>query len=558
MDFLNQATGQLRELMMSMTPAARVTAVLLLGVIVVSLGYLVQHQSASPDSYLFNGEFQPGSVVERAYAAIAQAGLEGAVREGNRIKVPSGRKSEFLAAVADAGALPPNFHKIVEDALNVSPFASSDVRRAKYKAGREQQLSMMVGDMDGIEQANVMYDIHEGRGFGEKRQATATVSVRPSAGGSLDVRQIKMIQKAVAGGVAELKPDDVVVSNSGDGSTYGANDGASAYAFEPGYHQTRIAFEQSMQAKIEHLLRTVPGVRVQVVAELDPTLQKTTQSLTPEADPAALRTMQKDETDKVSEVENAGRPGLDAQGPGRRNAEEEVVTVKNERSVVTTEADNFVGSKKEETIAAGLVPEDIRVTVAVPVSYPISIWRERERMKGNDPNQPFPDEFQTTVLERLKGEISDSFTNAIVQLIPGELAENKLDDVQVVFLESLTPEPVEGPSTATQALGWASRNFNTMTMAVVALVSLMMLRSMVKSIPAAEPAAAISSPTLALDTTDSATAPTEGESAESEENQRPRLRLKKGDSLKDDLVEIVREDPDAAAAILRSWIGNAG
>jgi flagellar biosynthesis/type III secretory pathway M-ring protein FliF/YscJ len=41
-------------------------------------------------------------------------------------------------------------------------------------------------------------------------------------------------------------------------------------------------------------------------------------------------------------------------------------------------------------------------------------------------------------------------------------------------------------------------------------------------------------------------------------NARPRLRLKKGKSLKDELVEIVREDPDAAADILRSWIGKAG
>ena len=40
--------------------------------------------------------------------------------------------------------------------------------------------------------------------------------------------------------------------------------------------------------------------------------------------------------------------------------------------------------------------------------------------------------------------------------------------------------------------------------------------------------------------------------------QRPRLRLKKGPTLKDDLTEMVREDPDGAAAILRTWIGNAG
>ena len=48
------------------------------------------------------------------------------------------------------------------------------------------------------------------------------------------------------------------------------------------------------------------------------------------------------------------------------------------------------------------------------------------------------------------------------------------------------------------------------------------------------------------------------ENKDDEETERPRLRLKKGKSLKDDLVEIVREDPDAAADILRSWIGKAG
>lgn len=558
MDFLNQAAGQLRELMLSMTPAARVTALLLLGVIGVSLGYLVQHESSGPDSYLFNGEFLPGSVVDRAYAEIAKKGLEGAVREGNRIKVPSGRQAEFLAAVAEGGALPPNFHKIIEDSLELSPFASSDVRRAKYKAGREQQLSMLVSEFDSIEQANVMFDISEGRGFGKKERATATVSVRPQAGETLDMRQVKMIQKAVAGGVAELKPEDVVVTNSGDGSTYDAGGSISPDSFESGYYQTRLAFEENMQTKIEHLLRAVPGVRVQVVAELDPTLEKTTQSTLPDSNAVALRTTELEESNKISEVENGGRPGLDAQGPGRNNNENQNVVVKNDKTVTDRQTDNSVGFTGEESRIAGLIPQDIRVTVAVPTSYPISVWRERESRKGNDPNQPLPADFQSNGLKVLKEELTNHFVSAIIQLLPGELAENKKNDVQVMFFESLTPEPIEAPTMASNIFAWASKNFNTMTMAVVALVSLMMLRSMVKSIPAAEPAAAITAPTLALDTTNRDANQAGGEEGETDEKQRPRLRLKKGDSLKDDLVEIVREDPDAAAAILRSWIGNAG
>ena len=40
----------------------------------------------------------------------------------------------------------------------------------------------------------------------------------------------------------------------------------------------------------------------------------------------------------------------------------------------------------------------------------------------------------------------------------------------------------------------------------------------------------------------------------------PRLRRRRskgGPSLRDELVEIVRDDPDAAANILRNWIGSA-
>jgi len=557
MDFLNQATGQLRELMLSMTPAARVTAMLLLGVIGVSLGYLVQHQSASPDDYLFSGEFLPASVVGRAEAAIAKAGLEGYEITGNRIKVPSGRKSEFLAAVADAGALPPDFHKIVEDALDLSPFASGETRREKLKAAREQQLSMLVSDMAGIEQANVVFDVRPPRGLASQGQATASVSVHPTPGESLDARQVKNIRKAVAGAIAELKPEQVVVTNSGDGSSFGSGGDITDASFDNEYYQTRLSFERNMQNKIEDVLRDVPGVRVQVTAELESTLERTTQSITPDAEPVALRTNSQLETDRVSEVENGGPPGIAAQGPLRNNNDSPTVTVKTESSVDNTQAENFVGRKNEYTREAALVPKNVRASIAVPTNYLLSVWKEQERMKGNDPSQPLPNDINAE-LARIKGEVIETIINSVAPLLPKELAKNNLSDVKINFFDSLTPEPIVGPSTATQVLGWAGKNFNTMTMAVVALISLMMLRSMVKSIPAAEPAVAFGGARLALETTEGSPTETDGEADDDESSSRPRLRLKKGDSLKDDLVDIVREDPDAAAAILRSWIGNAG
>jgi flagellar biosynthesis/type III secretory pathway M-ring protein FliF/YscJ len=95
------------------------------------------------------------------------------------------------------------------------------------------------------------------------------------------------------------------------------------------------------------------------------------------------------------------------------------------------------------------------------------------------------------------------------------------------------------------------------------MFSLMVLRGVVKGgPPSAAPHAAPAAPALALTMEEpaghahgQAHAESEGEAPSDE---RPRLRLKKGTTIKDDLVEIVREDPDAAADILRSWIGKAG
>ena len=92
----------------------------------------------------------------------------------------------------------------------------------------------------------------------------------------------------------------------------------------------------------------------------------------------------------------------------------------------------------------------------------------------------------------------------------------------------------------------------------VAMFSLMVLRNVVNGQPtnSGTPASA-AAPTLKLQGDEPQAVSPAASNAEAPQ-ERPRLRLKKGTSLKDDLAEIVREDPDTAADILRAWIGKAG
>jgi flagellar M-ring protein FliF len=88
----------------------------------------------------------------------------------------------------------------------------------------------------------------------------------------------------------------------------------------------------------------------------------------------------------------------------------------------------------------------------------------------------------------------------------------------------------------------------------VAMFSLLVLRSVVNGKPSEPGSAAASAPSLTLQADEPEAA---GESTEVAKADKPKLRLRKGASVKDDLLEIVREDPDAAADILRSWIAKA-
>ncbi len=556
MDFLNQATGQIRELFVSMTPAARVTSLLLVGVIAVSLGYLFQHHSAGPDDYLFNGEFLPGSDVDRAEAAIAQKGLNDYERVGNRLRVPRGQKAEYLAAVADAGALPPNFHTLLENALDVSPLVDPETRRQRTKAAREQQLSMIIRNMHGIEDAQVIYDIQKSRGLGRTPQVTATVSVQPTPGEAIDPRRMKMIKKAVAGAIVGLTPEKVMVANLGDG-TYLNDDSVSSASFDDPYFKTRIDYERLMQSNIKNLLSHIPGISVQVTAELDEAIERTTTTTTPEGDAAPLtESSQETETTRTN-TDAGGQPGLTAQGPYQSSESSAGEKITDTSKDSFRESENLVGEKHVFLRESGLIPKNVRVGIAIPNDYLIAVWREQQNRKGEDTSGPLPKDIDAQ-LELIKDNLDQGIGEVIVPLLPKRLAEDGFSAVKITFFESITPDPIEPPSAADNALAWAGQNFNTMTMAVIALVSLIMLRSMVKSIPPSEAVVAFDTPTLSLHVGESQEESVPEDEPEEEQSNRPRLKLKKGHSLKDDLTEIVREDPDAAAAILRGWIGNAG
>ena len=87
-------------------------------------------------------------------AAFGKAGLNEYEFEGNRIKVPRGKQADYMAALADAGALPHNFLDSLKKSLERRwPVCRSSQARRNGEVGLQDELSKIISKMNGIEYA---------------------------------------------------------------------------------------------------------------------------------------------------------------------------------------------------------------------------------------------------------------------------------------------------------------------------------------------------------------------------------------------------------------------
>lgn len=555
MDFFNQISKQVSELFASMKPGARVTAGLLLAVVIVSVGYLFQQSTAGPDEYLFGAEPLSGTEINAMTAAMSQAGLNEFEVQGAHIRVPRGQRNAYIAAVADAGALPTHAKDFMINALDKgSVFDTREVKNQRMKLAVEQEFSHIIGWFPWVQQASVIYDLKSVNGPRRVDSASATVSVLPKAGESIDSRRARNIQKLVAGGFTSMSPDDVTVNNLGGEDSFGGIGGdTDAEQYETPYHRERARVENELRRDILGHLKHIPGVGVQVSAILDDTMQTTRFETKPDTQAVAISEVIDEENITEKTTDNVGRPGVTANGPRGPRVDDPPQREQSRESIVSkTVTDNKVGESTTQTVLAGMAAKEIQASIAIPRSYLIDVWKQQQQLLTGS----VPEQIDKAKMDIAEQDLIDKVKGLVKPLLPKLQREDDYQQVNVMVIDTPTPAALPEPSLVSNAMSWTTRHGSMLAMVGVAVFSLLMLRSVVKASPDGD---ASDMPVLQLDGEGNlaATGAPGGSSSEEEEEARPKLKLRKAESLKDDLSEIVREDPDAAAAILRGWIGNA-
>lgn len=552
MDFLNKAMAQLAELFRSMSAGSRVTAGLLLAVIVVSFALLVRWQVSGPDGYLMNGEQFPASQLPAMIAAFGEANLNDYKVEGTRIRVPRGQEAKYMAALAAKNALPHNPLDYLDRALNENPlWTDRHQRETRLRLEKQRAMSEILNQWPGIEWATVMIDEEDKPGYLKQKEKTASVTVKAEGTAALTESQIFAIRQFVASSVASLPYEKVALTDVNTGQTYRGGPENPQTALDDPYRARRRMDEKEWQEKILRALSHVPGATVSVTVELSPEHLRRERKV--EHDPkksTVLQTTEKTRTRTREGASPAGPAGYVVNGPaaltpakGKQNKEEEE---ESDRQEV-----NAVGALVTETVTEGMTPLRVLASVQVPSSYFERVWRERTPAPpGEQPKTPTADD-----LTQIRTEEIAKIRKCVAALLPAAPGvSDPTELVTVTEFQSITPTPPAPPTLLDRVVPWLLHSWKTLGLVFLGLVSLVMLRSMIRAQPAESPSQPAS---LASLPTEPQPAAAESQESADAARQRRLKRLGSGEtSLRDELSQLVAEDPDSAASILRAWIGN--
>lgn len=555
MDFVNKAYAQAAELFRSLSVGARVATAALLALVVVSLVYLFQYQITSGDEFLLDGRLFSNSELKEIEAAFAQAGLGRSTVVGNRIRIPRGQKEVYLAALADGNALPADFYKFLDEAVSSdSPFASKQSQELKRWNAKQKELALIIGRMRGIDSAAVQYDEDVKRGLTHEKQKTAMVAVQSA--GRLDNDQIRSIRNIIASAYG-MDRRNITITDIATGLTYGGAIGPDGVPEDESlYASHKQKYERDWKEKIEQQLSMIPGVIVGVNVELNPVVEHTTSLVKYDPKPVSVNTT---EFSKEASSQAPGIGGRVGAAPnGISNAPVSVQqTVAGGAESQTTESrssnQSVPGFEQQLLKESALIPKRATASIEVPASYFVTIWKQRNPpAEGQPPKKPDPAEIATIETETIN-KIKETVRNLLPRVELGT------DPWPHIVVSTYTDNPIVAavpPTLAKTATTWLADNWQTLALVGIGLMSLVMLRSMVRSsagLRPASPAAAAESgqPRLTIH-----------EPPEDEQESEPARALKarfssSGPDLRRELQEIVKENPDAAASILRSWIGEA-
>lgn len=557
---LDGVIKQIREMFSTMTPTARIMAGLMAGVIVVSLGWIVTSQQTVGTEYLLGGQNFSDEQLNKMERALGQAALRDYERHGSRLKIPTRERDLYLKALADGKAIPDEWSSAISEALlsGNNPLIAPSVTAERLKHARQQDLGKILSAMPGIKRAGVFYDSKEPR-FGREAQQSASIYLEGVGGEPVSMDLMRQICEVATTHFPGLKQENVTVMDLNGNSYRGSNDPMALD--QQLFLRAQREWERYYEQKVREELNVYGDVKIGVIVELDPTLKRETEQM--KFDPvgtAAVATNSRKDT-KSAKAAPGGRPGTEPNAIGNKSAS---VSAAPDQTAETKESlenlQSVIGHQATVTKEAPLTPKRVAITVGVPESYYRKVALQRFVVDPNNKDKE-PPSLTEADLAKLQKEAEDNIRAALEGQLPQvRQGDDRFQLVKVYSFTDLPLPELPEPTLAETSLAWLSQSWSTVGLFALVGISLLMMFSWVRS---QNPAPrdrefaqgfGLEVPEELVDSLDLG----EAEAAEEKEAEPAAARFHAtGGEIKEELSSLIKQNPDAAANLLRAWIGEA-
>lgn len=366
--FLSRYWTQIRAQLAQMPANTK----LLIGSLVVILllaGFLIVQYAASPQMVpitSFAGDRQA-----EVAARLKQAGIKVATENG-QLLVPADQQIDALSLMESGGLLAPDTSKAIDDMiLKANPWDPAAKTTMAFLQAKQKFLALVIGKMKGVRAADVVISMPERSGFGSThKKPSASVSVVMQANARMDKPLVEAIAGLLGGAVTEMSPRDVVVIDAAGGRAHRVADAEEANSEAHIANVTQL--ETRYNQKINDVLRYIPGVIVAVSVRTDTVSQQETEAYKyRESEPLES---ERTKTTETTDVRAGGESGLrsnvgsDVNAGGKTGSGSKTEDTETRfRELPLTE--------RTRTRKIGQTPQEINVTVNVPRSYFVNLFK---------------------------------------------------------------------------------------------------------------------------------------------------------------------------------------
>ena len=413
-----------------------VIAILLIGG---GIGIWLEMQPKSENRIsLFDGkQFTPDELVQ-IEAALAKKNLSDYTIVNQTLEIPAKSRSVYVAALAEANALPQESGRTLEKtAVEISLFDSPEVRNLKIKAAQQKDLADIINSIEGVSNASVLWDTEKQGGLNPKTIVRASVSLKSVPGYDLDDAKIDAICRLTANAIAGLKTENVVIIDTRTGACYTQSSASNFAADSPDALDSperikdpalakRLTAERFWNKKISELVRaSVDNAIVQTTVEISDCQSETQRRIEHDPEPTIYRS---------EVIEDMSPAVFGINQPANNSDLNKLVPQPEPTPVIRKTEEGVLGGKEIVTQKSPLAEKSVSVSVVIPMDSIVTLCRNR----GTIGYESRPTDAQ--VIEQTARAVQEKITTVIANILPQPEAKLEPEKfISITFSDAVVP-----------------------------------------------------------------------------------------------------------------------